>query len=60
MMEDGILLDISIIISMLHVIMESGVCVIEYFKLIIPPQDSLLDMFQVGKRMQRKLNDHLK
>jgi hypothetical protein len=53
MMEDGIHLDISIIISMLHAITEFGVYVIEYFKQIIHNQDSQLDMYQVGRRMPR-------
>lgn len=53
MMEDGIHLDISIIIFMLHAIMEFGVCVIEYFKQIIHNQDSQLDMYQVGRKMPK-------
>ena len=57
MMEDGIHLDILIITFMSLVIMEFGAYAIEYFKQIILHQDSQLDMFQVGRKMQRKLND---
>lgn len=60
MMEDGIHLDISIIIFMLLAIMEYGVYVIEYFKPIIHNQDSQLDMYQVGrKKLRNKKHDYI-
>ena len=58
-MQDGIHLVISIIIFMLHAIMEFGDSVIDFSKRTFLHQDSLLDIYQVGKNQRKSKNENL-
>ena len=59
MMQDGIHLVILIIIFMLLATMEYGVSVIDSSKQTFRHQDSLSDIFQVGRNQRKSKNEFI-